>query len=340
METGANANTWGNNTNTNLETLDAFTGGYLSKSVAGSANVTLTTNNADPTAESSNKVIEFTGALTGDITVFIPAVENNYIFFNNTSGAQTLSVAPTGHGANSVTITQGAHTIVYSTGTKCVDLFAGSLGTVGIKGVATFNDNVAVASGKKIEVNSAITLNANGLISATSYSGNGAGLTGVDPFEANTSLIFNQASAPTGWTKQTGTALANTVMSIVTGTGGGTGGSTSYFSSFLATTDKSGAQPAAPVTGSTTGTVGGTTLSTPVIPSHNHPAAVQNQNQGGPAQQNNRGYATPSSTGSTGGGGSHSHPFSGSLSGATADVSVTVPAANVKYANVIVANKD
>jgi hypothetical protein len=102
METGANANTWGNNTNTNLETLDAFSAGYLSKDVAGSANVTLTTNNADPTAESSNKVIEFTGTLTGSITVFIPAVENNYIFFNNTSGAFTLTVAPTGHGANGV----------------------------------------------------------------------------------------------------------------------------------------------------------------------------------------------------------------------------------------------
>jgi hypothetical protein len=47
-----------------------------------------------------------------------------------------------------------------------------------------------------------------------------------------------------------------------------------------------------------------------------------------------------SSTGATGGGGAHSHPFSGSLSSATADVSVTVPAANVKYANVIVATKD
>ena len=111
METGANANTWGNNTNTNLQSLDAFSAGYLSKSVAGSANVTLTTANADPTAESSNKVIEFTGALTGDITVFIPAVENNYIFFNNTSGAYTLTVAPTGHGANGSSILQGAHTV-------------------------------------------------------------------------------------------------------------------------------------------------------------------------------------------------------------------------------------
>ena len=71
MATGANANTWGNNTNTNLQVIDTFTAGYLAKSVAGSANITLTTGNADATAEAANKVIELTGALTGDITVFI-----------------------------------------------------------------------------------------------------------------------------------------------------------------------------------------------------------------------------------------------------------------------------
>ena len=332
METGANANTWGNNTNTNLETLDAFNAGYLSKSVAGSANVTLTSNNADPTAESSNKVIEFTGTLTGDITVFIPAVENNYIFFNNTSGAFTLTVAPTGHGANGVAIVQGAHTVQYCTGDTVVDLFANSLGTVSIKDTLNVTNTVNVAGN--------VTISSNGVVNATSFTGNGAGLTGVDPFTSGTKMVFYQASAPTGWTQDTAAALSNTVMSVVTGTGGGTGGSTSYFASFLATTDKTGAQPAAPVSGSVSGTVGDTTLSTPVIPSHSHPAAAQNQNQGGPAQANNRGYSTPSSTGATGGGGAHSHPFSGSLSSATADVSVTVPAADVKYANVIVATKD
>ena len=292
METGANANTWGNNTNTNLETLDAFTAGYLSKSVAGSANVTLTTANADPTAEASNKVIEFTGALTGDITVFVPAVENNYIFFNNTSGAQTLTVAPTGHGANGVAITQGAHTIMYCTGNSMTDLFANSLGQLSVKsnlnvtgsanisGVSTFQDNVSVASGKNITVNSAITLNPNGLVTATSYSGNGAGLTGVDPFEANTSMVFNQASAPTGWTKQTGTALANTAMSIVTGTGGGTGGGDSFYSTFGTgrNTDTSAA------TVSVSGSVGGTSLSTPTIASHSHSVSTLNPRPQEPPQ--------------------------------------------------------
>jgi hypothetical protein len=362
METGANANTWGNNTNTNLETLDAFAAGYLSKSVAGSANVTLTSNNADPTAESSNKVIEFTGALTGDITVFVPAVENNYIFFNNTSGAQTLTVAPTGHGSNGVAITQGAHTIMYCTGDSMTDLFANSLGNISIKGTAnvtgaaTFNDDVTVADGKTINTQN-ITLNSNGLVTATSYTGNGAGLTGVDPFEANTSMIFNQASAPTGWTKQTGTALANTAMSIVTGTGGGTGGSDSFYSTFASSrnTDTSAA------TVSVSGSVGGTTLSTPTIASHNHPRPALPTGNFGNARSPNNSQPTsfhplgiqlqqagnervqqnpqsPFSLGNAGGGGSHSHPFS--VSSSSLGGTISMPAMDVKYANVIVANKD
>ena len=118
MATGANANTWGTNTNNNLDVIDAFAAGYLSKSVAGSANITLTTANASDTAEASNKVIELTGALTGDIVVFIPAVESNYTFFNNTTGSQTLTIAATGHTANGTQITQGAHTTVYCDGSS------------------------------------------------------------------------------------------------------------------------------------------------------------------------------------------------------------------------------
>jgi hypothetical protein len=118
METGANANTWGTRTNNNLDVLDAFGGGFLAKSVAGSANITLSTADASATAESSNKVIELTGALTGDIVVFIPATESTYTFFNNTTGSQTLTIAATGHTANGVAITQGAKTDVFCNGSS------------------------------------------------------------------------------------------------------------------------------------------------------------------------------------------------------------------------------
>ena len=151
METGANANTWGNNTNTNLETLDAFTAGFLSKSVAGSANVTLTTNNADPTAEASNKVIDLNGALTGDIHVFIPAVESHYTFFNNTSGSQTLTIAATGHAANGVAITQGAKTTVYCDGSANFNVEIASstdLGSLNANGASLTDLNASnLASG-------------------------------------------------------------------------------------------------------------------------------------------------------------------------------------------------
>jgi len=151
-------------------------------------------------------------------------------------------------------------------------------------------------------------------------------------------------------------------MSVVTGSGGGTGGSTAYFSSFLATTNKAGTDTAT-VTGSVAGTVGATTLSTPTIASHSHtfPIGHRQPENAGPSSPSclifnvcclgapfvpgQPGGVPPGNRGSSetndaGGGGSHTHPFSGSLSSASADVSVTVPAANVKYANVIIAAKD
>jgi hypothetical protein len=110
--------------------------------------------------------------------------------------------------------------------------------------------------------------------------------------------------------------------------------------------------------------VGGTSLSTPQLASHAHagapqqpgpgvnpgnasnfPVLRQGYNQNSPNPQGgspgiNPNLNIPQGVGNTGGGGTHAHPFSGSLSGATANVSVTVPAADVKYANVIVAAKD
>ena len=166
METGSNANTWGNNTNTNLQTVDAFTAGFLSKSVAGSSNVTLTTNNADTTAESSNKVLDLNGALTGNITVFIPAVENNYIVYNNTSGSFSLTVAATGHGSNGVAITQVEYAHVYCDGASNYNVknsLSRLSGDVTIWGTITEESSIALKENiRPIE-------NLNGLYSINAY---------------------------------------------------------------------------------------------------------------------------------------------------------------------------
>ena len=180
MATGANANTWGTNTNNNLEVLDAFAAGYLSKSVAGSANITLTTANASDTAESSNKVIELTGALTGDIVVFIPAVESEYLFFNNTTGSQTLTIAATGHTANGTVITQGAYSRVYCDGNANYNVEV----STSLLGTTTFKDTVTAGSSGQI------ILRTNGAVTATTYTGDGSNLTGVEPFPSGTKQIF------------------------------------------------------------------------------------------------------------------------------------------------------
>jgi hypothetical protein len=101
---GENAGNWGNLVNYVFNRLDSSVRGYIDVDVAGSANVTLISNNSTTNTDDSstddqvhNKVLEFTGALTGDIHVFTDAVEGEYIVFNNTSGSQTLTFATTGH---------------------------------------------------------------------------------------------------------------------------------------------------------------------------------------------------------------------------------------------------
>lgn len=180
-----------------------------------------------------------------------------------------------------------------------------------------------------------LTVTAN--VSAANYTGNGAALTGIASFASGTKMVFYQASAPTGWTQDTAAALSNAAMSVVTGTGGGTGGSDSFYSTFATgrTADTSGAGV------SVSGTVGAHTLSTPEIASHSHSVNIiqQHPNSGQPNIARGAGL-NPGSAGTNpaGGGGSHSHPFSVSSSSLTGTISM--PAMNVKYANVIIATKD
>jgi len=333
MPTGANANTWGTNTNNNLSVIDKMSAGYISKSVAGSANVTLTTANADPATESANKVIELTGTLTGNIHVFLPAVENYYIIFNNTAGSHTLDIAVTGHGANSVTVTQGAHTILYSKGDAVVDLFANSLGNLSIKNNFTVSSTVMTAS--------------NGNINAAAYSGDGSNLTGVSSIPSGSTALFYQSSAPSGWTQNTAASINTTAMRVVTGTGGGTGGSDAFGTTFGSSkttapgtinfTDTSGASVPSNFS------VGATTLSTPTIPSHTHTAPQSPFSPGRFGGVQCEAVPPLRASGNTGGGGSHTHPFSGSLElggSGSCTTSLSVPAMNLKFANVIACSKD
>ena len=137
---GENSGTWGNLVNYVFNRIDSSVKGYQSVDVAGNANVTLTSNNSTSNTDDSstddqvhNAILEFTGALTGDIHVFTDAVETKYTVFNNTTGSQTLTFAPTG--GTGVELKQGAKTLVYTDGTTMFDVMA-DLGDINVTGIA------------------------------------------------------------------------------------------------------------------------------------------------------------------------------------------------------------
>jgi|TARA_E500000318_G_scaffold19840_1_gene20549 hypothetical protein len=90
--TGENAGTWGTKTNTNLEILEQISGGFIQKSIAGSAQTTaLAVTDGGTGAELAHRMIEFTGTITGNQIVTIPNdVQNLYFLKNSTSGAYTV----------------------------------------------------------------------------------------------------------------------------------------------------------------------------------------------------------------------------------------------------------
>jgi hypothetical protein len=100
--------------NTTKLATDAFVqgtvGGFLSKSVAGSANITLSA------VEAGNGILRFTGAITANISVIVPASPTRgWIIQNLTSGAFTVTVKlATGTGT---VISQGYNASIWTDGT-------------------------------------------------------------------------------------------------------------------------------------------------------------------------------------------------------------------------------
>jgi hypothetical protein len=126
------------------------------------------------------------------------------------------------------------------------------------------------------------------------------GCNSIPDFIAGGSLVlFQQTTAPTSWTKQT--THDNKALRVVSGTAT-PGGSTAFSTVFASR----------PVSG----TVGNHTLTTPQIPSHNHPNGSEYVNVTGVGNPSPSHPATPGTlavaptTGNTGGDGVHAHPFS------------------------------
>lgn len=120
--------------------------GFLPKDVSGSANINLTS------IESSNLIQEYSGILTGDITVFFTDEINNWIISNKTTGNFTLSVQLAGPVGTAYVIPQGTIqsfandlTTIFPAGTSTPSLAVGN-GTAAAPAI-TFGNVIGNAPG-------------------------------------------------------------------------------------------------------------------------------------------------------------------------------------------------
>lgn len=135
--------------NTGTDDLDAMVCGIVTLSVAGSANVTLTR------AQALNAVLKFTGALTGNIIIYIPVIANaaitpptttigalrKYTVWNATTGAFSLTVKTSAVASVGPIVVPGVKTEVGHDGT---DVFVTEPASIG---VAVSDETTAITTG-------------------------------------------------------------------------------------------------------------------------------------------------------------------------------------------------
>lgn len=177
--TGDQAGTWGNTTNTNLGTAieEAITGSANVTFASSNAAIALTDTNAAQTAR--NLRLNLVGTITSVQTLFVPAIEKQYLITNTLSNSIVISngtnAAPTG---TTFTLPSGRSSIVFNDGTNINDVvtFVSSLSNVVING-GTANalslTNVTISSGN---ING-VTSNASTFSNATVNGGTANGVT-------------------------------------------------------------------------------------------------------------------------------------------------------------------
>jgi hypothetical protein len=115
MTTGEKAGTWGTLTNTNWNISEQIAGGYISQALSTTGATTLSVNDGTTGAALAHRVIEFTAALAGNVTVTIPLdVQTFYIIKNSCTNSYSVEFKYVSGSGGSVTWASG------DTGTKII----------------------------------------------------------------------------------------------------------------------------------------------------------------------------------------------------------------------------
>lgn len=205
--TGDQAGTWGNTTNTNLGTAieEAITGSANVTFASSNAAIALTDTNAAQTAR--NLRLNLVGTISSVQTLFVPAIEKQYLVTNGLSNSVIISngtnASPTG---TTFTLPAGRSTIVFNDGININDVitYVSSLGNVTITG-GTAN----ALSLTNVTINGGI---ANGITSSN-----------VSIVSGNINNITSNASTFSNVTINGGTAngLTSTNVTITSGSANG-----------------------------------------------------------------------------------------------------------------------
>jgi hypothetical protein len=180
--------------------------GASTVSVAGSTDRTLTA------AQAGVGIIILTGALTGSITVFVPAGTGQYIFSNRTTGSYTLNLGVSGAGGTTAIVPQGQSVVAYSDGTNIVLAgaaasssftrysFTATAGQSSFPAIYTVGNVLAMVNGA-VQAAADITATDSATVQLTGYNGGAGCLGGEDvTIIAFTSFTVANAMTPAGGT--------------------------------------------------------------------------------------------------------------------------------------------
>lgn len=134
MADGEDENSWGDNTNTNLQLIEQAIA-LQTNVVATDVNITLTdTEYASDQARC--RCVNITGTLSADIQLILPQRTKDYLIRDQTSGDFTITVITGGAGATGATTEQGSCTAMYCDGLNVIYIAAqGSTNATSLGGI-------------------------------------------------------------------------------------------------------------------------------------------------------------------------------------------------------------
>jgi len=142
MVTGENDNTWGDQTNYNLQRIDDMANAYIGVTLSGSTKTLTFTDNPTAYAQEDGrcKVLNFTGTPGATCTVTFPNKLMWYYILNNTGDSNDI-VCTAGSGAATYTVSAGRDAIIYVDGSDEIYNTLNDLQVTTINGVTA--DNIA-----------------------------------------------------------------------------------------------------------------------------------------------------------------------------------------------------